>query len=56
MLIEKIEAQFGGAREKRKRLAADPAVVEAALKRGAERARAVALETLREVREATGLR
>jgi tryptophanyl-tRNA synthetase len=56
MLIEKIDGHFAEAREKRKRLAADPAVVDAALARGAERARGVALETMREVREATGLR
>jgi tryptophanyl-tRNA synthetase len=56
MLIEKIETHFAEAREKRKRLDADAGVVEAVLARGAERARSVALETMREVREATGLR
>jgi tryptophanyl-tRNA synthetase len=56
MLLEKIEARFAGPREERKRLAADPEVVEAALARGAERARRVAAETMEEVREATGLR
>jgi tryptophanyl-tRNA synthetase len=56
ILIEKIDAHFAGARQKRKRLAADPSVVEATLARGAERARAIALETMREVRGATGLR
>jgi len=56
LLIEKIETHFAAARQMRKRLAADPRVVEATLARGAERARAVALETMREVREATGLR
>ncbi|MGH9369675.1 MAG: tryptophan--tRNA ligase [Thermoanaerobaculia bacterium] len=56
MLIEKIDSHFAGARRKRKELASDPAVVDAVLARGAERARAVASETLREVREATGLR
>jgi tryptophanyl-tRNA synthetase len=56
LLIEKIDGQFGEAREKRKRLAADPAIVDGVLARGAERAGAVARETMREVREATGLR
>jgi tryptophanyl-tRNA synthetase len=56
MLVEKIDAHFGEARAKRKELAADPATVERVLGNGAERARGVASETLREVREATGLR
>ena len=56
MLLEKIDRHFGEARQRRKRLAADPEGVEAVMRRGAERARAVAAETLREVREATGLR
>jgi tryptophanyl-tRNA synthetase len=56
MLIEKIETHFGAAREKRQALAADPAVVESTLTRGADRARSVALATMQEVREATGLR
>ncbi len=55
LLIEKIDRHFAEAREKRKRLAADPAVADAVLARGAERAGAVARETMREVREATGL-
>ncbi|HTO87339.1 MAG TPA: tryptophan--tRNA ligase [Thermoanaerobaculia bacterium] len=56
LLIEKIDTHFAEAREKRKRLAADPRLVETTLARGAERARSIALETMREVREATGLR
>jgi len=56
MLIAKIDAHFAEAREKRRRLAADRTVVDAVLSRGADRARAVALDTMREVREATGLR
>ena len=55
MLIEKIEAHFAAARAERKRLEKDPAAVEAVLKRGAETARRVADETMRRVREATGL-
>ena len=42
MLLEKINAYFGPAREKRKELAAHPEQVEEVLKRGAERARAEA--------------
>jgi tryptophanyl-tRNA synthetase len=56
LLIEKIDGQFAGARDKRKALAADPAIVAGVLARGAERAGTVARETMREVREATGLR
>jgi tryptophanyl-tRNA synthetase len=56
LLVGKIDAAFGPAREKRRQLAADPKIVDGVLSRGAERARAVAAETLREVREATGLR
>ena len=56
LLLERIDRHFAAAREKRKELAADPETVERVLRRGAERARAVATETLREVREATGLR
>jgi tryptophanyl-tRNA synthetase len=56
MLIEKIEAYFAAAREKRKKLASDPTIVDGALARGADRARSVARATLQEVREATGLR
>lgn len=56
LLIEKIDRYFAEAREKRNRLAADPAIVDGVLARGAERAGAVARETMQEVREATGLR
>ena len=56
MLIEKIDSHFAAAREKRKRLEKDPEAVSSALSRGAEKARAVAIETMRSVREATGLR
>ena len=55
LLLDKIDRHFAPARARRKELAADPATVDAVLRRGAERARAVANETLREVREATGL-
>jgi tryptophanyl-tRNA synthetase len=56
MLLAKIGSHFEGAREKRRELERDPSVVESVLRRGAERANAVANETMRRVRKATGLR
>ncbi len=56
MLIEKIDAQFAPARARRKELEKHPSVVEAALRKGAEKAGAEAKETMRLVREAVGLR
>jgi tryptophanyl-tRNA synthetase len=56
MLVGKIDAYFAPARARRKELEKHPSVVEAALRRGAEKARAEAIETMRLVREATGLR
>ncbi|MCS6978240.1 MAG: tryptophan--tRNA ligase [Gemmatales bacterium] len=55
MLLEKIDACFGPARERRKELAAHPERVEKALRQGAERARAEAIQTMNLVREAVGL-
>lgn len=55
MLLEKIDAHFGPARERRKELQAHPDRVEQALRRGAEIARAEALKTMNLVREAVGL-
>ncbi|HSS44431.1 MAG TPA: tryptophan--tRNA ligase [Thermoanaerobaculia bacterium] len=56
MLIEKIDRHFAAAREKRKKFAKDPSAVEEALRRGAKKARDEARETMKLVREATGLR
>ncbi len=56
LLIEKIDGHFRAARAKRKELEKDPERVEAALRRGAERAGTIARETMRRVREAVGLR
>ena len=56
MLVGKIDATFAPARARRKELERHPSVVEAALRKGAEKARAEAGETMRLVREATGLR
>ena len=56
LLLEKINAFFGPAREKRKQLAAHPEQVEAVLKRGAGRARAEARKTMDLVREAVGMK
>ena len=55
-LLEKINVYFAPMRERRKRLAAEPERVEAVLRRGAERARAEAVQTLELVREAVGMR
>jgi tryptophanyl-tRNA synthetase len=55
-LLAKIDAYFAPARERRRELAANPAQVETWLAQGAERARAIAGETMRLVRSAVGLR
>ena len=55
LLLAKIDAHFATARETRKRLAADPQYVDDVLKRGADRARQVARETMRLVRTAVGM-
>ena len=54
MLLEKVVAYFAPFREKRKQLAADPAMVDAVLQAGARRARAEAQQTMELVRQATG--
>jgi tryptophanyl-tRNA synthetase len=56
MLLARIDSYFAAARARRKDLERHPSVVETALHTGAQRARAEALETMRLVREATGLR
>ncbi len=56
MLLEKIDAYFAPAREKRKQLAAHPEQVEEVLRHGAERARAEARRTMALVREAVGMK
>jgi tryptophanyl-tRNA synthetase len=56
LLLEKINAYFGPAREKRKELAAHPEQVEEVLRKGAERARAEARKTMVLVREAVGMK
>jgi tryptophanyl-tRNA synthetase len=53
-LLAKIDEQFGPARERRKQLAADPAVVEDVLRKGAAKARAEAQATMKLVRAAAG--
>ncbi len=55
MLFDKIDAYFAPARERRKALAANPAVVEEVLTQGAKRARSVAQVTMRMVRQAVGM-
>ncbi len=56
MLLEKINAYFGPARERRKQLASNPGEVEAILQRGARRARAEARQTMALVRQAVGMK
>jgi tryptophanyl-tRNA synthetase len=55
LLLEKIEAYFAAAREKRKQLAANPDYAEGVLREGARKARAEAQKTMAMVREAVGL-
>ena len=56
MLLQKINNYFGPFRERRKQLAANPGQVEEVLRRGAQRARAEARETMALVREAVGMK
>src|SRR5262249_38765698 len=56
MLLAKIDAYFGPARQRRKQLAADPAYVEDVLRDGARKARAEARATMELVRAAVGMR
>jgi tryptophanyl-tRNA synthetase len=56
LLLGKIDSQFAQARARRKELVNHPSIVEAALRKGAEKARAEAQETMRLVRESVGLR
>src|SRR3954451_21637592 len=55
MLLAKIDATFGPAREKRRQLAADPEVVDRVLRDGARKARAEARKTMELVRRAVGM-
>jgi tryptophanyl-tRNA synthetase len=55
MLLEKIDAYFGPARERRKALERDMSYVDGVLRAGARRARAEAQKTMELVRDATGL-
>jgi tryptophanyl-tRNA synthetase len=55
MLLEKINAFFGPIREKRKQLAAQPEYVEEVLRKGAQKARAEARQTMALVRQAVGM-
>jgi tryptophanyl-tRNA synthetase len=55
-LFEYINAQIKPARDEYDRLIADPAVVEAELKKGAERARELSVPYLDEIRDVIGIR
>jgi tryptophanyl-tRNA synthetase len=56
MLLEKINTYFAPARERRKQLAANPEEVEAILRRGAQRARTEARQTMALARQAIGMK
>jgi tryptophanyl-tRNA synthetase len=56
LLLEKIDTHFAAARERRKRLAAEPEKMEEALRQGARKARAEARKTMALVRHAVGMR
>ena len=55
-LLEKIDGLFGPARQKRKELVQNLDYVEVILRKGAERARAEAQQTMIKVREAVGMK
>ena len=55
-LFEYINEHIKPARDEYERLIADPAIVEAELKKGADRAREVAVPYMAEIREAVGIR
>jgi tryptophanyl-tRNA synthetase len=55
-LLEKMDAYFAPARQRRKELAQDPNIVEDVLRKGARRARAEAQQTMAQVREAVGMK
>jgi len=55
MLVEKVDAYFAPYRHRRAELVADPGYVAGVLREGAEKARAVAAQTLAEARRACGL-
>jgi tryptophanyl-tRNA synthetase len=55
LLLEKIDGHFGPARERRKKLAQDADYVEDVMRKGAQRARAEAQQTMALVRAAVGM-
>jgi tryptophanyl-tRNA synthetase len=55
LLLGKIDGYFGPLRDQRRQLAADPNYVDDVLKKGAQKARAVAQQTMELVREAVGM-
>jgi tryptophanyl-tRNA synthetase len=56
LLFEYINEHIRPARDEYERLVADPAVVEQELRKGAERAREIAVPYLEEIRQAVGIR
>jgi len=55
-LTERLLGELEPISERRKKLLTDPKIVETTLREGAEKAKAIAQKTLREVKEAMGLR
>jgi tryptophanyl-tRNA synthetase len=56
LLFEYINDRIKPAREEYERLLADPAIVEAELKKGAARAREIAVPYMEQIRDAIGIR
>jgi tryptophanyl-tRNA synthetase len=56
MLFERIDREIAPLRERYEALIANPAQIEATLREGAEKARAIATPYMRQLREAVGLR
>ena len=56
LLFEYINEQIKPAREEYERLIADPAIVEAELQKGAQRARELSAPYLAQIRDAIGIR
>lgn len=56
MLFEYVNGHIKPAREEYERLIADPAIVEAELKKGADKARAFAAPYMAQIRDAIGIR
>jgi tryptophanyl-tRNA synthetase len=56
LLFETLDKELRGMRAEYQRLMADPAEVESVLRRGAEKARAISVPFLKEIRQRVGVR